>query len=221
MAGNPRSIALRSGAREWSEFLRASNLHSLPWHAIALFDLHNVVDQMNFRDAVDVGVDLDHTEWVLPLLCSFGHRYRQGTFDANLSYRPMIMEMHGFIFTDFRVGWNNTIDVYRESWMPPNCIGVKGDKSQVAELLGRPTILFDDDVNNLDRLQARSTARKPMRGVLVESRHRRRWNVGQGGYYATEPNCIRWTNLVERFVADVRLLGWCRIPSQTGDFLSS
>ena len=211
-SASPPSVALRYGVREWTQFLDASDLVDLPRQAIALFDKHNVVDRMISRDATDVGTHLDFIEGARSLLCSFGNRYRQDAFVESLPYHPMIMEMDGHIFTDHRAGWHNTIDVYREGWMRPNCIGVRGDKSQVAELLGRPIILFDDDTNNLDLLQARSTATKPMRGVLVPVQHpgrARSDNARQSHYYAIEPNCRMWPNLVKKFVADVRLLGWC------------
>ena len=69
-------------------------------------------------------------------------------------YWPMIAELDGYIFCDVDVRHFTTVDVYRDDWMGPmgpKCVGVKGDKGQVASLLRKPTILFDDKEDNVQR----------------------------------------------------------------------
>ena len=51
--------------------------------------------------------------------------------------------------------------------MGQKCIGVRGDKGQVAKLLGVPCILFDCNQDDIDMLRKRSTPQVPLDGVVV------------------------------------------------------
>ena len=90
-------------------------------------------------------------------LCSYDpvHVHRRGVFDPRAPFAPMISECDGHIFTDVRHSHSQEVDVYREPWMQPNCIGVVGDKGQVAQLLRKPALLFDDKEENIDDLRSR------------------------------------------------------------------
>ena len=79
----------------------------------------------------------------------------------------MIDECAGHIFTDFQIGVSSQLEIYRDDWMHRGCIGVRGDKGQVASLLRVPTLIFDDKEINIELLRARSTPDNIMDGVLV------------------------------------------------------
>ena len=49
---------------------------------------------------------------------------------------PIHAECDGYIFTDYRIGYYRNVGVDRESWVARNCVAVRGDKGQVAQLLG-------------------------------------------------------------------------------------
>ena len=81
----------------------------------------------------------------------------------------MIAECDGYTFTDYDVGMHPSVDIYRESWMDINCIGVRGDKGQLAQLTRKPCILFDDKERNIDLLRSRSTKECPLDGVVIRT----------------------------------------------------
>ena len=119
--------------------------------SMTLFDHHNVVDEMSYDTAARVGVELSHLENHASILLSYGHRHRKATFDETRACFPMIAELDGYIFTDFRCNWNASVHVYQDDWMNEayhdngrrQCaiIGVRGDKGQIAGLLSKTCTL--------------------------------------------------------------------------------
>ena len=59
------------------------------------------------------------------------------------------------------------VDVDREPWMESNCVGIRGDKGQVADLMRKPVLLFDDHEENIALLRLRSSPNLYLDGVLV------------------------------------------------------
>ena len=89
------------------------------------------------------GVALDHIDDICSLIVSFGRAHRHETFRDDMDYMPMVNECEGYVFTDYRVSRHHSVDVYREQWMKTNCVAIRGDKGQVAALLGKPCLPFD------------------------------------------------------------------------------
>ena len=195
----PVEVGIRGGNNVWNEFLQATQSCRSSITAAALFDHHHVVDTLSHLEACTVGVELDHNPMVVSYLCSFGWKYRQEAFFEDVPYRPMIAELDGFIFTDYRFGRNADVDVYRERWMTPNCVRISGDKGQVASLLRRPAILFDDKEANVKRLRARSTKRCTLDGVIVR-RGLKADNPVEWGFVELS-NCNDWITTIEAFGA--------------------
>ena len=162
---SPPPIGVRHGNAEWREFLVASQM--CYWRAAALMDLHNVVDTFNWQEAARVGVDIDHHDHLGGYLLSYGRNDREQAFDPDEPYTPLMTELNGKIFTDYGVGCRKTVDIYREPWMKPDTIGVKGDKGQVAQLLGIPCLLFDDRKEHIDLVRARSSIACKLEGIQV------------------------------------------------------
>ena len=113
------------------------------------------------------------------------------------AYHPMVAECDGHIFTDYREGHHRDVDVYREPWMKSNCVVVRGDKGQVADLMRKPVLLFDDKEENIDLLRSRSSSDRPLDGVLV----RRGRNVGRPvpPGYLCENDPREWVQICRRF----------------------
>ena len=183
----------------WNEFLEATQSSRSSITAAALFDHHHVVDTLSHPEACTVGVELDHNPVVVSYLCSFSWKYRQRAFFEDVPYRPMISELDGFIFPDYRFGRDKDVDVYRERWMTPNCVRISGDKGQVASLLRRPAILFDDKEANVRRLRARSTEGCTLDGVIVR-RGLKAYNPVEWGFVELS-NCNDWITAIEAFGA--------------------
>ena len=192
-------MGIREGNSVWNEFLHATQSSRSSIRAAALFDHHHVVDTLSRPEACTVGVELDHNEVVVSYLCSFGREHRQKPFFEDVPYRPMIAELDGFIFTDYRVGRRDRVDVYREPWMTPSCVGVSGDKGQVASLLRRPAILFDDKEDNVRLLRARSTEECTLDGIIVR-RGRKADDPVECGFVELS-NCNDWVTAIEAFGA--------------------
>ena len=192
-------MGLHGGNSVWNEFLHTTQSSRSSITAAALFDHHHVVDTLSHLEACTVGVELDHNPVVVSYLCSFGREHRQRAFFEDVPYRPMIAELDGFIFTDYRHGRGAYVDVYRERWMTPNCVGIRGDKGQVASLLGRPAILFDDKEENVRLLRARSTQECTLDGVVVR-RGPKAYDPVEYGFVELN-NCNDWVTAIEAFGA--------------------
>ena len=163
----------------------------------ALFDHHDVVDTLDFDQACDVGACFDHAYDIAPILCSYGINHRLEAFDRNQPFAPMVAECEGHIFTDYREGWHRNVDVYREYWMPPSCIGFRGDKGQVAQLIGLPTLLFDDKEEVIDLLRRRSNPEVPLDGIVVRRGRKTEWGVAPGYQVANDPTT--WLPICEGY----------------------
>jgi hypothetical protein len=134
--------------------------------SVSLFDHHNVVDLMSWDTAATVGIALSHLRSHRSYLLSYGKAHRRTVFHRDNEYNPMIEELDGYIFTDTFYNRSSTVTVYQDDWMRDDyddnghnqctIIGVTGDKGQVARILNKPAILFDDREDNVDQvLQAR------------------------------------------------------------------
>ena len=170
----------------------------------ALFDKHDVVNTLDFDEACAVGVDFDHRDAIAPILCSYSPRnaidLRLETFDRTQPWAPMVGECDGHIFTDHREGFFRCVDVYREEWMLPNCIGFRGDKGQVARLIGLPALLFDDKEEVIDLLRRRSTPEVPLDGIVVRRGRKSEWGVAPGYQVANDP--ATWLPICEEYLAN-------------------
>ena len=164
---------------------------------LALFDQHDVVDTLNFDQACAVGLGFDYAEAIAPILCSYGRDHRLEAFDRAQPWAPMVAECEGHIFTDYREGWHRSVDVYREAWMPPSCIGFRGGKGQVARLIGLPALLFDDKEEVIDLLRRRSTPEVPLDGIVVRRGRKTEWGVAPGYQVANGP--ATWLPICEGY----------------------
>ena len=81
--------------------------------------------------------------------------------------------------------------------MGMNCIAIRGDKGQAAELLNKPSLLFDDKEDNIDLLRARSTPLNKLDGVVVRMGKKRRYNVARG--YVANYHDDHWEGLIADF----------------------
>lgn len=78
--------------------------------------------------------------------------------------------------------------------MGKNCIAIRGDKGQAAELLNKPSLLFDDREDSIDLLRARSTPVNKLDGVVVRMGKKHRYNVARG--YVANYRDDHWEGLV-------------------------
>ena len=181
------SCEIRGGGEVWREFCHVTAVCSTTLDAVALFDKHDVVDTLSRDEAIEVGIDFEHDDKVAALICSYGFRHREETFDRDAEFYPFVAECDGHIFTDYREGYRRWVDIYRERWMPTNVIGVRGDKGQIASLLARPALLFDDKESNIDLVRRYSTPAIPMDGVVVRRGRKQNYRVEPGYYVGNDP----------------------------------
>ena len=67
------AVGIRHGNSIWNEFCEKIDLYHPQVETVVMFDQHDVIDTLCDWDvAVDVAVDVDHFDPVLPLVCSFG-----------------------------------------------------------------------------------------------------------------------------------------------------
>ena len=130
-------------------------------------------------------------------MCSYGHEHRQRSLDPRNGYYPLVAECDGYIFTDHRAGFYGNVDVYRDPWMPLNCIGVRGDKGQAADLLKKPVLLFDDGEENIDRMRIRSRDSTPLNGILVRRGRKSHRLVPPSYACLNDPR--EWVQICRRF----------------------
>ena len=192
------AVGIRHGNSIWNEFCEKIDLYHPQVETVVMFDQHDVIDTLCDWDvAVDVAVDVDHFDPVLPLVCSFGRDHRAETFRKEVAWAPFVAECEGYIFTDYRQGHYGTIDIYRDSWMGQDTIGVRGDKGQVASLFGKPVLLFDDKEENIELLRARSSCQCPLDGVVVRRGKKTRWSVYET--FCSSSNPKEWIDIMRHF----------------------
>ena len=112
-----------------------------------------------------------------------------------------VAEMDGVIFTDDRVGQHDYVDVYRESWFPKNTIAVKGDKGQIAAVLNKPALLFDDKEENVALFERASPWQT---GFVVKRGRKARHHHTLGFFYEADPR--RWLDMITRFAKHHRAI---------------
>ena len=148
-----RSAQHSGGQKVLQEFLDAIDAKDQTF--TALFDMHNVVDQLE-GDEADMVFEVSG---FLTILCSFsGHTRRKADFKSNRHAWPgrkFVGKLDGKIFVDSKDHFDLSkfdIDtqVYRESFMKSNEICVRANKGVVPLLLEKPCLLFDDQVINLE-----------------------------------------------------------------------
>ena len=128
----PPTTVIRKGQHIWDEFYREVQVRTAD--TIGFFDKHDVVDELNRDQAIYAGEDIDRIPGVRSILLSFGRKHRKASFKHCEQWYPFVAMLDGYIFTDYRECWRNQVDVYRENWMGRNCIAIRGDKGQAAEL---------------------------------------------------------------------------------------
>ena len=97
-------MGIGGGNNVWKEFLHSSQSFKTSTTAAALFNLHHVVDTFSHLEACTVGVELHQYPVLGSSLCSLGRGNRQNVFVEDVPYRPLIAELHGFVFTDVVLG---------------------------------------------------------------------------------------------------------------------
>ena len=162
-----------------------------------MLDHNGVINTLSEDEAVDTGVELDHLDGTVILMCSYGYEHRQRSLDPGNDYYPLVAECAGYIFTDYRAGFHGSVDVYRDPWMPPNCIGIRGDKGQAADLLMKPVLLFDDKEENIDRMRLRSRDSTPLGGILVRRGRYAQRPVPPSYVCSNDPK--EWVQICEHF----------------------
>ena len=113
-AGGADAVQIRHGNHHWQDFLQVTHLRPTPGTVNLLFDCYNVVDTFLQDVVADLGVDIDHRSDVNLVLCSCKWTHREEIFLPG-PCAPLVSECDGYIFTDHRVGYYRTVDVYRES----------------------------------------------------------------------------------------------------------
>ena len=195
--GNRRRTEIRNGGSIWHDFCNASGVLHPSCRVVVMLDHHGVIDTMTPQQARHTGVDLDHCNEVTTLMCSFGRQHRRDAMNTRAAYHSMVAECDGHIFTDYPSGHHRSVDVYREPWMGSNCVGVRGDKGQVAELMRKLVLLFDDNEENIDLLRLRSSSESPLDGVLVRRGKKAGRSVPPG--YLCENDPREWVQICIRF----------------------
>ena len=191
-------IRISSGAEIWNEFVGSTGLDRA--NAVALFDQHDVIDTLSHDEAEDIGVEIDSLVGIRSYLCSYGKRHRQDSNDDRNSWGVFVAEMDGMIFTDHRQAherYRNQVIIYRSDWMNNTCIGVTGDKGQVAELMNKPVLLFDDKESNIQLLRDRSTPQFFLDGIVVCRGHKSGRHVSPG--FGIGHDAHQWPEIIRRF----------------------
>ena len=201
-------IGVRNGSGIWREWLHV--IGYCEDQTPILVDKHKVVDDFNDDESADVGSTLDHMDEICPVICSkstrrgHGLEHRLKIFDREQPGFHFIQQMHGVVYTDYPVGHHRTVDIYRDEWMPPTVIGVRGDKGQVANLFRKPSLLFDDKEENVELVRRIGIESD---GILVK---RPRW-FGQfvprpGFRYEADP--YQWLPIIRDFCDASVERGW-------------
>ena len=188
-----RVRGIRHGNELWREWCTIVRFDSAA--VVSLFDQHGVVDCLTHSVACDVGTDLEHLAGVRNLLCSYGHKHCHHALDKSQAWAPMVYSFDGQVFTSYNVGLHRHVDVSRDPGHLLTAIRIRGDKTAISNLLGKPAILFDDKVDNVNLHLANSF--HGSEAFLVDIGGRRRCRM-QGYAYSNNPRC--WPDQVQCFV---------------------
>ena len=224
----PAWTSIRGGSNTWREWIDI--IGCLDDQTPIGVDKHGVTDRMRGGTAARTGSELAQMDSICPILISkSGARWqtdergdihppwhRLETLNPSSAGYDCVSQLRGIIFTDIprrRVPW---VEVYRdETYMPPNTIGVLGDKGQVASLFRRPCLLFDDHEYNVDLVRRKGVESD---GVVVYKQAwegRRFWQ--QNGYMCcSEPRL--WRHLIRTFVDGAIYRGWRLKPVPETDW---
>ena len=144
-----------------------------------LLDFHHVIETV--RTAEEASnflsiVDKLRAEDVKFVGCSHGAGYMEVIFAGTEAYREIVSAMDGWIFTKEK-WWDRRFDVsrIRRTKQYPHCrhkIVVNADKGFVSKVLGIPTMLFDDKIENA---QAHDKEHPWNRSIIVK-RGRKWWH---------------------------------------------
>lgn len=196
MFSPPRIVA---GADIFEEFCEAVHLQSAT--AVGLLDNNGVINEVLCHDAAcDVSVDLDHVNNAAVLMCSYVRRGGRSAFDRSQRWCPLVYGCDGHIFTNIKTNRSNLVEIYQEEWMRRDslaCIGVRGDKGQIAKLLRKPVLIFDDKELNIDLVRGHATREVHMDGFLVRMGANARRFVPPGFETANDP--YDWPLLLAEF----------------------
>ena len=153
----PVWISIKGGSNTWREWIDIIKCHD-DQTPIGV-DKHRVTDRMSARTAARTGDDLAKMDSICPILISHSGgrwqrdkkgdlqppRHRLETLEPSSAGYECVSRLRGIIFTDIPEGRHSWVDIYRdETYMPPNTIGVRGDKGQVASLFRRPCLYVRD-----------------------------------------------------------------------------
>ena len=180
----------------FSEWVHAVGLQDA--RCAALFDCHNVVNTLSSEEAVMVSVELEHlsssVSFMPLLLCSHPKESSVDVFNLDHSWAPMVHQMHGYIFTDERKSLEKSVRVYRPEGYPLTSIHVEGDKSFLSRALAMPTLLFDDEEENVTFHNRGSDWNQ---GVVVKRAGQVDCNHLCGYRYCADPQ--QWVEIVRQF----------------------
>ena len=197
----------------WQEWLHETDPHRMFAHSrfAALFDYHDVVDTCSNDEACHLASELEHLflcgSAVPSLLCSYGKDHSLGTFSAQNPWYPLVLQLDGYVFTDYRERFAKTaLSAWRPEGYPLNAIRLTGDKSDVCRLLKQPTILFDDKERNAYRHDRGNSGNWSVVVKRGEKSHHR-WR--RGYYY--ESDVQGWPKIIEEF-ADYTTAGEMESP---------
>ena len=180
-----------------------ANIHATSTVAAAMFDYHETVDEFGREEAIESGVVLEHMDMVTKIICSYGFDKRTQIMDKTLPHYPFVCEMDGAVFTDFRErNRKEYVNVYREHWMPWWCIAIEGDKGDVAALLRKPTLLFDDKEFNIGMVRRRA---QNSGGFVVRRGKKTHKSVASGYWAASNP--LTWPSIISNWGAELGLTG--------------
>ena len=163
--------------------------------------LGSIVATLDNAEATRLAREIKYMPNVRNYICSYGTclDYRKEVFEQDTDYAPFVEQCDGVIFTDQKQNHDadQTVNFYNNQWMPSTCIGADGDKGQVAQLLSKPTILFDDQEDNIDTHRTRAFEHCPLLGYLVRRRRNRYRHARHG--YPQASDCDMWLGIVKDF----------------------
>ena len=205
---------IRNGGNIWREWLHVTG--NTPSKTLICIDKHRAVDDFSVDEAVDVGAEFDHMDEICAFICSFskprgrGLAHRTNTFEEEAPWDQFIQQIGGVVFTDRPVSHDRYVEIYRSEWMGPRVIGFNGDKGQVAALMTRPTLIFDDKKENITLVRKRGVESD---GILVK-RPNLRSNVSQESDFRCEADPYRWIPIIQDFCDQSAGRGYGVRPAQ-------